>query len=267
MTRFDAYDPPTLLARTTVGRAMRQRLRSHNIELDPFRPASVINAAFEEWVQDVGQRPFFALINYMDAHQPYGPKDSRPDLSVWQRGSRRTPSDNQILAEAYVRSIRDLDAERGRFFDRVAREPWWQNTLVIITSDHGEAIENGTFDHGLDLSHEEIHVPLILHLPGRVPTGMRIEAPVSTNDVPATVEELTGLPSNEFPGHSLLRFVRAPVEPVNPEPAGVLSEVVSPRGGDMLRSVVFGDHQYIRNVRAALSQHERLLAGSAANGR
>jgi arylsulfatase A-like enzyme len=77
------------------------------------------------------------------------------------------------------------------------------NTLVVITSDHGEQFgEHGLFDHGNGLYVQALHVPLLLRLPGRVPADVRIPASVSLRDLPATVVDLVGLGS-ELPGQSL----------------------------------------------------------------
>jgi arylsulfatase A-like enzyme len=253
---FDVYDTRTLLSRTTFGRSVKRVLRWVDVEIAPTRPASVVNARFREWVSRIGDRPFFALLNYMDAHEPYGQPGTRPDLRVWDRRKRRTSAENQRLADAYVQCIRDLDRQLGAFFEDLARETWWDRTLVVVVSDHGEAIADGTFDHGTDLLLEQIHVPLILRMPGRVPAGLTIDTPVSTADLAATVEELTGSLSSAplLPGRSLTRFFAEAAQLDSIVADGILAELVYPQGGDLFRSVVLDGFQYIVNARTGVER-------------
>jgi arylsulfatase A-like enzyme len=246
---FDVYDTRTLLARTTFGRVLKQQLRRVNVVLNPFRPAAVINGRFEDWVQTLDGRPFFALLNYMDAHEPYHPRDGHPDLRIWGRWAQRSAEENALLAKAYDGALTALDSEIGHMFDRLAAEPWWAHTLVVIVADHGERIEDGSFDHGTDLLPAETHVPLILWRPGRIPSGVRIPAPVTTTDLAATAQALTGVEEPRLPGRSLTRWFDASATSTPPdEPGGPMSEMVRATTSIQFRSIVEGDYQYILDV-------------------
>jgi arylsulfatase A-like enzyme len=100
----------------------------------------------------------------------------------------------------------------------------------------------------------EIHVPLVLSLPGRLPEASRVREPVSIRDVPATVMQLVNLPASSgttLPGASLTRFFdggsdRSPggSEVVSEAP---LAELLRPaRGWIVQRSINLGDFHYIR---------------------
>jgi arylsulfatase A-like enzyme len=82
-----------------------------------------------------------------------------------------------------------------------------ENTLVVVTADHGELIgERGEFGHGQSLHHEVVNVPLLVVAPRRVPSGRIVPTPVSLRDLPATVVDLLGLGrESPFPGSSLAR--------------------------------------------------------------
>src|SRR5262249_61756073 len=68
-----------------------------------------------------------------------------------------------------------------------------RDTVVIITSDHGEEFgERGVFNHGYSLYLDEVHVPLVILAPG-APAGRAVAEPVSLRDLPATVVDLLGL--------------------------------------------------------------------------
>jgi arylsulfatase A-like enzyme len=82
------------------------------------------------------------------------------------------------------------------------------STLVIVTSDHGELFgEHGLTGHHSNLYFNVLHVPLIMRLPGRVPAGVRVAAPVSLRDLAKTIADLTQLPERDrIPGTSLARY-------------------------------------------------------------
>jgi arylsulfatase A-like enzyme len=190
------------------------------------KKAPAISAAFLRWAGR-GDAPFFALLNYYDAHRPYLPPppwDTRfvtPGVAPHPRirhehGSDPEPPPERIQGaiDAYDNSIAWLDSEIGRLLDALARRGLLDSTIVIITSDHGEEfLEHGAWDHGNTLYHAGVHVPLVLLGPG-LAAGARVDGPVSVRDIPATVLDLAGLAAGSpFPGRSLA------VRPGGPPPA------------------------------------------------
>jgi arylsulfatase A-like enzyme len=188
------------------------------------KDARAINRDFLDWLSSVGDRPFFAFLNYFDAHDPYlvprGTTSARAALPRsraefamlrdWQKLDKRllSPHDIQLARDAYDDCIESLDADLGRLFAELRSRGVLEKTVLILTSDHGEQFgEHGNFGHGFSLYEPEIHVPLIVVSPGRVPAGLVVTAPVSLRDVPATVvdllEETSGSP---FPGASLAKL-------------------------------------------------------------
>ena len=101
-----------------------------------------------------------------------------------------------------------------------------ENTLVIVTSDHGEQFgEHGLLGHGVSLYRREVHVPLLVIPPSRSSTAKIVNEPVSLREIPATVAEWVDLgPRNPFPGRSLTRFLGDGTERL-PETSPVLCEV------------------------------------------
>jgi arylsulfatase A-like enzyme len=76
--------------------------------------------------------------------------------------------------------------------------------VLVFTSDHGEALgDHGLLTHGSSLFAAELHVPLIVMAPGRVPAGVRVERPVTNAALPATVMDLVGADASRFPRRSL----------------------------------------------------------------
>jgi arylsulfatase A-like enzyme len=188
-----------------------------------FAPAADMNATLLAWLDREDRRPFFAFVNYMDAHIPYTPPDSfatkfhspppRPPSPDGQRRAPRqrlSPADVHTRLDRYESAITYLDSELGRLFAALDRRGLLANTLVVVTSDHGEEFaEHGLIEHGNSLYHASLHVPLVLHFPGRVPGGVRVIQPVSLRNVAATVLDLVGdTDPGGLPGRSLARTWR-----------------------------------------------------------
>ncbi len=183
--------------------------------------ADRISSDFLNWQATSRGRPFFAFLNYLDAHAPYvlppGPNRhfglqattpaDQKILQDWQKLSN-APSDQyqiDLARDAYDDCIAYLDAALGRLFDELEKRGVMDDTLVIITADHGEEIgEHQLVGHGRSLYREELHVPLLMAKPGRVPAGKIVFEPVSLRDLPATIVDAVGLSKNSpFPGRSL----------------------------------------------------------------
>lgn len=171
------------------------------------------------WLQrGGGSRPYFAFVNFMDAHGPYlppapydsifGAPNDRADRRSIRRLARRElddlpPADARRLQASYDGAIAGLDADLGRLLHEMDQRGLLRNTVVIVTSDHGEEWgEHGLFGHGNSLYYRSINVPLVMVYPGRVPPGARVAGVVSLVDIPATVLDLAGL-TPTLPGRSL----------------------------------------------------------------
>ncbi|MFN2399274.1 MAG: sulfatase [Gemmatimonadaceae bacterium] len=186
--------------------------------------AREINEDFLAWLPSAEKRPFFAFINYMDAHAPYlppppfdtlfhrGVRGRRPPLGEELNVARQPADFVDIEVAAYDGSIAYLDNQLGRLFAELDRRGVLQNTLIIISADHGEELgERGEFGHGHSQRLEILHVPLIIVPPGGARTMPRVSQPVSLRSVPSTVLEVTGVRTNvRFPGRSLAVHWRSP---------------------------------------------------------
>jgi arylsulfatase A-like enzyme len=195
------------------------------------RWAGEINRSFLNWLTREGQtgRPFFAFLNYIDAHEPFLPPEGdevpfgrRPEsaddykmlLEYWDRDKLKLTERDVVLAQdAYDDCIAALDHQVGALLDELERRGLLRDTLVMITADHGEQFgEHGVFNHGFSLYAQEVRVPLLIISDG-APAGLSIREPVSLRDLPATVVDLTGLGSGStFPGSSLAECWRAAPE-------------------------------------------------------
>ena len=174
--------------------------------------AEEINAHALRWL-DSDKRPFLVFLNYMDTHEPYLPPS--PYREAFTLGSRKrilqgfqpelAPEQLQGEIGAYDGAIAAVDARVGQLLRELATRGLDRNTLVILTSDHGEGFdEHGLLGHLNSLYRELLHVPLIFSWPGRLPEGVRIAAPVSTASLPATLASIVAEHwDTQFPGPSL----------------------------------------------------------------
>jgi arylsulfatase A-like enzyme len=163
--------------------------------------ADQVNRETLRWVARDRQHPFFAFLNYLDVHFGYGGPAGYPKPD-WDRGS---------TIDEYDAGVKYTDDFIGRLFLGLDRLGILQNTVVIVTSDHGESLgDHGLSFHGAALYWELVHVPLIVSWPGHVPSGDRIESPVTNAAIPNTVMELLEVKKNPFPGPDLGELWKQP---------------------------------------------------------
>jgi len=153
-------------------------------------------------------QPFFVLIHYFDTHWPYRPPVKYIDkvssgasdvLSVRQqmrKSDLEKPPDEVVKRDViyYDACIRFVDDEVARLIQFLESEGLRDNTVIIVTADHGEAFwEHGFGSHGHSLYDEEIKVPLIINNPVKYPRGKRIANQVSLIDLTPTIASLAGI--------------------------------------------------------------------------
>ena len=148
---------------------------------------------------------------------------------------RRLKRDIQLAHDCYDDCIAFLDEQLGRLLGELRGQGLLDNTVVIITSDHGEGFgDHGIVGHGSSLYLDTIGVPLVILSPG-APAGRVVDSPVSLRDLPATVVDQLGLSAGSpFPGRSLSACWRS--DP-GQAPQGIttpaLSEQAEPTASDL----------------------------------
>jgi arylsulfatase A-like enzyme len=218
--------------------------------LNDRKGAAVVNREFLGWLSRRVQpeRPFFAFLNYLDAHYPYHltpgrlhrfgvePSDIRHEALIrywWDLDkSLLQPEDVAFAAAAYDDCIADLDEYLGSLFDELSERGVLERTWLFIVSDHGESFGEhaGVFCHGSSLYETELHVPLLIVPPGGRAAKQVVTETVSLRDLPATIVDVLGLETGSpFPGASLGRFWNGaqpagPQKPASADPA--LAEVL-----------------------------------------
>jgi arylsulfatase A-like enzyme len=266
---FDDYSGSFIQAavRTCYGRAfeaMLNRLRFGNLPVR--RAAPEVNASFLQWVDSKPHAPFFAVLNYFDVHDPYIPpqpyrtlfsKLRNPggiiDESLASHAMPATPEELQGEIDAYDGAIAFTDDQIGRLLGELEKRHIADNTLVVITSDHGESFgSHGLYIHGNSLYRGQIRVPLVFYWPSKIPKGMRIARPVSNAAVAATVLELTESEHQPvFPVTSLAQLWNRSGNLEWPFPESDLAQLPwnpkAPNYFGAMRSMIGPQFHYIRN--------------------
>lgn len=242
------------------------REASHPLEGPASRKdAARINRDALRWIARRRDRPFFAFLNDFDAHDPYllpagvdrrdgrGPTRlaDRKVLRNWiAQGPRVHPPGHFALArDAYDECLAHLDDQIGRLVDGLDRLGALENTVVIVTADHGEHFGEHRrrglrqVGHRLSVHQAEVHVPLLIVAHGRVPPGLVVPGSVSLKDLPSTVVDLIGLAEGSpFPGRSILARPASPaLVEFNPDvdrPIGLRDQVGA---SGLIRAVVSGE--------------------------
>jgi arylsulfatase A-like enzyme len=235
------YEHPSIKAQADAARlledpaeqaAVVRALRAeHQVLFDIGRPTApeVVDRSLEwlraEVAEDDGQ-PLFLFMHLFDVHDPYTPPapfDERFDgeyegpidgRKVTVEGSLvhegMAPRDLEHLLALYDGEISWVDSEVGRLLDGLTELGLDEDTLVIITSDHGEEFyEHGRKTHRKQLHLESVHVPLVMRWPGSLPEGARIKGTTGIIDIVPTILSAVGLPvPAASPGVDLAQLAR-----------------------------------------------------------
>jgi len=226
---FDRYEDYRLtvrraLAMPSLTRRILDRKREwlHEPPLDGAGriPAESVNRRFLSWLERRPPQPYFAFLNYYDAHAPYSapepfwsrflPGETRRAIPI--RATRRGDPTESSARKAYDAAISHLDSEIGLLLGSMLERGFLDNTLVVVTADHGEEFnEHTALGHGQTLHTQAVRVPLLLFWPGHLPPT-RVTTPISLARLPATIMDLVGRPG-PFPGPSLVPLSRGDNSP------------------------------------------------------
>jgi arylsulfatase A-like enzyme len=166
-----------------------------NKSADLHKPLGFADAIFAsglEWLAANGDRPFFLFLHTYQVHLPYVPPPPYDELfepAQWYKDQKAL----DLLR--YEQEARYLDDQLAIFLAGLDALGLRERTLLVITSDHGEEFgEHGQMTHGHQLYDEVARVPLVMRLPGALPSGRRVSTAVSLVDIAPTVLDLVGLP-------------------------------------------------------------------------
>lgn len=170
--------------------------------------------------------PYFLWLHLWDPHSPYrlhpeimerlrpGFVDDVERLEGFLEPGAYDAEDVRKMIDLYDNEVAHVDATLGRFLGELRGAGALDDALVIVTSDHGESLdelwepEGYAFDHGEFLHDHQLHVPLVFVPPGGLAAGRRVPGAVTHVDLLPTVLELVGLePPPGLPGRSLAPWI------------------------------------------------------------
>jgi len=171
-----------------------------------------------EWISRQNQTPFFLFVNLNCAHMPYNPVEPfRPRFlssqynrekilraseicGMWAYlgGSIKLDKDDlNIMNDLYDGEIATADHCVKTIVESLKSNEMLDDTIVIVTSDHGENIgEHGMIDHLLSMYDTTLHIPLIIRYPGRLQAGSKNDDLVSLVDIAPTILDLCSIETN-----------------------------------------------------------------------
>ena len=176
------------------------------------------------WLESVRNRKFFLFIHLGEVHAPYDPPPPYSDLYTKEHYDEIKTSKRSMLKElnvskltsgeidyiiaAYDGCINYVDDRLGKIFQKLNQLGINENTIIIVTADHGEAFkEHGTLSHAHKPYIEEVHVPLIIGGPG-IPRNRVYENFVQHIDIVPTILEILNIPPiKKMQGRSLLPLI------------------------------------------------------------
>ncbi len=188
-------------------------------------PGDQVVAQATRWLSAHQESPYFLFVNLHD------PEASSP--------------------VSYDRAVTSADGSIGKLLAFLRAHKWYDDTLIVIASDHGESLgPHGEDRSGVFLYDESIHVPLLVKLPGGRMSGTRIKNRVRLLDVAPTVLEVAGVSvSSQMQGQSLMRIAQG--GPQMDSPAYARSDFAQQAFGcSVLESWRAGKYLYIRAPRA-----------------
>jgi choline-sulfatase len=156
----------------------------------------------ESWHARWRRQPFFLWVHFFDPHQPYDVKSI--DLAA-------------LTPTPYDAEIAEADRGVGRLIEWLRAEHVLDDTLVVLTADHGESLgEHGEPTHGIFIYDATIRVPLIWRLPGVLPQATTYGGAVRHIDIVPTVLAVLGLPGGDTTqGANLLSALQGRTPPID----------------------------------------------------
>ena len=238
---FNLYDSPfSFLAGSRISGSMILAGPPRNpYSVRETRDGALVVRAAVRWLDANRGQPAFVFLHLFDMHEPY----SVPADVARQRGISR-----------YDAQLEYVDSVLGRLRQGLVDGGWWDRSLVVLLSDHGEGLgEHGESNHGYFIYQSTLWVPLMFHWPSGAPSyPARVSQPAGLIDVAPTILDFLGLPAPpSFEGRSLTGVIAGK----EANPREVYSEslyIHDAFGWAPLRGLRLGQYKYIEAPKAEL---------------
>jgi len=212
---FDVYHPPWFTGRHSFIRPLNRFFLNAATRWRFDSSTRHVFARARRWWRANGDGPRFLFLNLLDPHDPYRPPEGDRehflpgvDRDVAYSVSQSTsyyyargpisPEDAAIITGLYDAEVRAMDRQLGLFFAWLDERGELFDTLVVITSDHGERLgERGRLGHLMEMDQHLLRVPLVVRYPARL-TPRRVERRVQLNGLPGFILHTADLPAPEI---------------------------------------------------------------------
>lgn len=205
---FDLLDNGDTFLRSTGSLKAFERLGLLEPRVGIF-DADVLTSRAIRWIDSREQKegPLFLYLHYTDPHRPYDPpeqfhwrKFATPRAAALDDAPMGADYEEQIdpvsaeaMVAAYDGEIRSIDETLGRLIDYLKEQGLYDESLIILTADHGEEFnEHGGWAHAKTLYKEVLHVPMLIRFPNGENGGTRVANDVSLVDIVPTIEAVLG---------------------------------------------------------------------------
>jgi len=161
---------------------------SYHDKTSPYRRAGATSSEVTQQtlalLQKEHEQPFFLFLHYFDPHYNFilheqydyypqyrgGLRSNHPIIKLWRMRHELSEDDMRYLLALYDSEIAFTDEHIGRLLDELKEKGFYDDSIIIVTSDHGEEfMERGWIGHCTTLYQELLHVPLIMKFPGFKP--------------------------------------------------------------------------------------------------
>jgi len=170
------------------------------------RTAREVTEPALKWLNDNADQPFFLFLHFYDPHYPYGSKAASNPVNPWEIIA--TPEDLPQQKRLYAQQVEAVDEQIGRIMEGLRHKGIYDQTLLIITSDHGESLGEHNYYYGHDyfVYEQLLRVPLVVRCPRLLKSGTIVKRQVALLDIYKTILDAVGLkPDSGAEGHSLIR--------------------------------------------------------------
>ena len=193
-----------------------------------------------EWLEAHKERPFFLFVHFYDPHDPYEPPE--PFASRWS-------------GRPYEGEVAFADHCVGEVLEKLRQLGVYDDTLVVITGDHGEMLgEHGELNHGFFIYEGALRVPLVMRVPGARSASGRVDLPVSLIDIVPTILSLVGAEvPKQVQGMDLTPWLEGRGAGGGSRP--LYAETVTPThyyGASSLLGIIVDEWKYIETTRPEL---------------
>jgi arylsulfatase A-like enzyme len=178
-----------------------------------LRLANEVTDSALEWLNKRNDSTFFLFLHYYDPHFPYGTKARTRYTRNALYGTAK-PEDLENQKRLYASEVETVDKQIGRVVELLKKKKIYDETLLIITADHGESLgeHDYYYDHEYYVYEPLVRVPLLVRHPTLLPSGTVVEQQVAVLDIGKTILEAVGLRPMKTTGYNLIHVANHSVQ-------------------------------------------------------